>query len=49
MLLYAAICIPYKVAFIDQNIYGWDLLDLIIDCLFLFDVVLNFFSAVYLS
>lgn len=45
--MYAAIILPYKIAFINDEIYEWDIFDNCIDSLFLLDVIINFVSAYY--
>lgn len=45
LMLYTGIYIPYKTAFIDSSTQGVFNFELSIDCLFMFDVFVNFLSA----
>ena len=47
LLLYTATIMPYKIAFIDTQTNTWFWIDLIIDCLFMFDIYVNLNSAFY--
>ena len=47
MLLYTAIVTPYRVAFFDVDTTEWTLADLVVDGLFLIDIILNFITAYY--
>jgi hypothetical protein len=47
LLLYTAIVTPYSVAFFDVDTTGWKSADLVVDGLFLFDIILNFITAYY--
>lgn len=48
LLIYTATVMPYKIAFIDNEIYdGWWFWDLTIDALFFVDIIMNICSAYY--
>jgi hypothetical protein len=47
LLLYTAIYIPFKVSFIEESKTLVFIFELLVDILFLTDVVLTFFTAVY--
>jgi hypothetical protein len=45
---YAAVLLPYKIAFIEDNEYPeWDIFDYVIDAIFFADIIVNFLSAYY--
>ena len=43
--IYVAIFLPYRIAFMEEHIVLIAIFDVIIDCFFLCDIVLNFFTA----
>ena len=43
LILYSAIVIPYKIAFVDIDNFAE--IDIMCDILFAFDILINFFSA----
>ena len=45
LLVYVATYVPYKIAFVDNTTTGGLVFDIIIDCLFLSDIIITFFSA----
>lgn len=45
LILFLAITVPYRIPFEDTTPDEWVMLDITIDSIFLFDVVLNFFTA----
>ena len=45
LLLYTAIFVPYKTAFLDSLPEGMVIFEYIIDSLFVTDIIVNFFSA----
>jgi hypothetical protein len=47
LLLYTAIYVPVKVAFIEESTTAVFLFELMVDILFLTDVALTFFTAIY--
>ena len=46
-MLYSSIITPYKIAFLSKQSIGWMVTDIIIDLLFLADLMLNFFMAYF--
>ena len=49
MLLYTALIVPYRLAFSDDSDVNWQVAEVMIDGLFLIDVLLTCFTAVELS
>ncbi|TNV83436.1 hypothetical protein FGO68_gene1262 [Halteria grandinella] len=47
MLLFTAFVSPYRIAFIDQDSVPWVVIESATDCVFGFDMILNFFFAFY--
>lgn len=48
MLSYVAILMPYRLAFIETQLFEpWAVAELIIDALFLIDIFVNIFSSYY--
>ena len=48
LLLYTAIVMPYRMAFLETEKYDdWYYVELTVDALFFLDLILNFFSAYY--
>jgi len=45
LICFLAITVPYRIPFEDTTPNEWIILDIIIDSIFLFDVLLNFFTA----
>lgn len=45
LLIYTAIFVPYRTAFVDTSTIGYIIFDTCIDTLFFTDVFVNFFSA----
>jgi hypothetical protein len=45
--MYAAIVMPYRIAFVSEESEGYLVIDYIIDGLFMLDVVINLLSAYY--
>ena len=45
LIMFLAITVPYRIPFEDTTPEEWVLLDITIDTIFLFDVILNFFTA----
>ena len=45
LLLYTAIYMPYRIAFIDDESSGQIAIDWCVDALFFLDIIINFFSA----
>ena len=46
-LLYTFIVTPYSIAFIDEPVWYIITLDVIVDCVFSVDIIVNFFIAYY--
>lgn len=47
-LSYAAIILPFKIAYIEEGEYPeWDNFDYFVDAMFILDIIVNFFSAYY--
>jgi hypothetical protein len=38
---------PYRIAFVDSDDFGWVFIDYFIDGLFILDIFVNFFSAYF--
>lgn len=47
MLSYAATVIPFRVAFVEVDSDEWIIFDYVVDAIFMFDILINFFSAYY--
>ncbi len=47
LLIYSAIVLPFKLAFVDVDTYDQKLWDTITDGIFFVDLILSFFSAYY--
>ena len=48
VLSYTCVVTPYRIAFIlDDNFIAWQIIDYVIDSLFAFDIIVNFFSAYF--
>jgi hypothetical protein len=47
MLLYTATVTPYRIAVFDDDTLEWLIIDLVVDCLFFLDVIINLFLAFY--
>ena len=47
LLIYSAIVLPYKLAFVDEDSTDQKAFDTSTDCIFFIDMVLSFFSAYY--
>jgi hypothetical protein len=45
LLLYTAVYVPYRTAFIDDSSEFMTIFELTIDILFFLDIIVNFFSA----
>ena len=45
--MFTAIVTPYRIAFYETDALEWQIIDYLIDILFGFDIVLNFFTAYY--
>ena len=45
LLVYTALALPYRVAFEDSTPLGWMIVDGIMDCFFVVDIVLNFMTG----
>ena len=45
LLIFTAIWVPYKVAFVDTDPVAMDEFELLIDSLFMLDLIINFISA----
>ena len=45
--MYAAIVMPYRIAFVSEESEGYIVIDYIIDGLFMMDVIVNLLSAYY--
>jgi len=45
LLLYTAIMVPLRTAFIEESSLGYIILDTMIDTMFFTDIFINFFSA----
>ncbi len=45
LLIYTAVFIPYRIAFEDVTPLGWLVTDILVDCIFLSDIVLNFLTG----
>jgi potassium channel len=45
LMLYTAIYMPFRIAFIDDETDALIIIDWIIDCFFFMDIIINFFSA----
>ena len=45
LLVYTALALPYRVAFEDSTPLGWMIIDGIMDCFFVADIVLNFLTG----
>ena len=45
LLIWTAIYIPYRLAFLDQVGRGIFILECVIDCFFMMDIIINFFTA----
>ena len=45
LLVYTALVLPYRVAFEDITPLGWMIVDGIMDCFFVADIVLNFLTG----
>jgi len=39
--------IPYRIAFVNEDEFEWLIFDYVVDGLFMFDILVNFFSAYY--
>ena len=46
LLIYTGIFVPYKLAFILEDVQSLVVLDMIVDILFFIDIIINFFSAI---
>jgi len=50
LIIYIAMFSPFKISFIKDNDFPlWDYFDVFIDLLFLMDIILNFFTPIYLK
>ena len=49
MVIYTVTLVPYRIAFIEHDVIAWQVLDSIVDLIFMFDVLANCFSAVYID
>jgi len=47
MLIFTALVSPYRIAFVDVDSTPWIVVETMIDCIFGFDLLLNFFFAYY--
>ena len=45
LLMYTALVVPFKIAFIDEEPQFFFFLEILFDLLFIMDLILNFFSA----
>ena len=45
--MYAAIIMPYKVAFVDYENFAWDIFDYCVDIMFFLDVIVNLLTSYY--
>jgi len=45
LLIYTGSYVPYKIAFIDEDTKGVQYFEYLVDILFFFDIIINFFSA----
>jgi hypothetical protein len=45
LICYVILVLPYKFSFVEEIYLGWDILDYIIDTIFLIDLFLEFFTA----
>jgi hypothetical protein len=45
LIVFLAVTVPYRIPFEEVTSFEWVVIDTIIDSLFLFDMVLNFFTA----
>jgi CRP-like cAMP-binding protein len=48
-MIYTITLVPYRVAFIEVDSTFWQNVDLLIDCLFMADVIINCFSAYFVT
>ena len=46
MLIYTAVFVPYKLAFIEDESTGLKVFEYLVDIFFGVDIVINFFSAI---
>ena len=46
LLIYTALFVPYKVCFIEESTDGQFIFDLMVDFLFMTDIVINFFTII---
>lgn len=49
LLVYTATYMPYKICFVDDSSQASDVVDTLVDCLFAFDIIVNFLSAAEMS
>ena len=47
MLLFACLVTPYRIAFVDKDDYAWNVIDAVVDILFVVDMLLIFNTAYY--
>ena len=47
VVLYIAVITPYKIAYFEKDILSYYIIDVIVDFLFLFDIILSFFGAYF--
>lgn len=47
LLTYAATIIPFRISFIENDDEEWVICDYVVDSLFMFDIIVVFFSAYY--
>ena len=45
LLIYTATYMPYKTCFVDESTVTEEIIDWLVDGLFMFDILVNFFSA----
>lgn len=47
LLVYTAFITPIRLAFIDNDNYNWNAVEIVVDILFFFDILITFNSAYY--